>query len=63
MKLGDPVRLRSNPNVTGTISKLPTNSAKRKRARLAVVDEMGTEMWFFSDEVEPLPAESAQNET
>ena len=42
--------------MTGTISKLPTNSAKRKRARLAVVDEMGTEMWFFTDEIEVIDA-------
>lgn len=52
MKLGDPVRLRSNPTITGTISKLPTNSAKRKRARLAVMDEYGVEIWLFADEVE-----------
>lgn len=52
MKLGDPVRLKSNPTVTGTISKLPTNSAKRKRARVAVIDEMGTEIWLYTDEIE-----------
>lgn len=52
MKLGDPVRLRSNPTITGTISKLPSNSAKRKRPRVAVVDEMGTEIWLFTDEIE-----------
>ena len=52
MKLGDPVRLKSNPTITGTVSKLPTNSAKRKRPRIAVQDEQGTEIWLFADEVE-----------
>lgn len=61
MKLGDPVRLRSNPNVTGTISKLPTNSAKRKRPRIAVMDDYGAEIWLFADEVEELPRPEGDN--
>lgn len=55
MKIGDPVRLRSNHTITGTVSKLPTNSAKRKRPRVAVVDEMGTEIWLYVDEIEGIP--------
>lgn len=54
MKIGDPVRLRSNPAITGTVSRLPTNSAKRKRPRVAVQDEQGTEIWLYVDEVEPM---------
>lgn len=57
MKLGDPVRLRSNPTITGTISKLPSNSAKRKRARVAVVDEAGAEIWLYVDEIEVVNAD------
>jgi hypothetical protein len=51
MKLGDTVTLIANPQITGVVAKLPSNSAKRKRPRALVQDPDGGEQWFYMDEL------------
>lgn len=51
MNIGDTVQLIANPQISGIVAKLPSNSAKRKRPRVLVQDPDGGEQWFYTDEL------------
>jgi hypothetical protein len=57
VKEGSEVALRDNPSVSGTVSKMPSNSEKRKRPRVQV-ESGGVTMWFYLDELVEVQDES-----
>lgn len=54
MKEGDTVRLRSAPEITAVVVKMP-RMIGRKNRRVLVRDDDGLERWLGLDELEAIP--------